>query len=177
MKFDIDPLGPPLNLADLRKFEARNRLKLPQDLIDFLLAHNGVAMNSWESDRDLAYRIQGHPRQQEGLLQCLYALDKKQPWNDLEQVHRVHKGRLPAALLAIGNDPGDNLICIGLTGERQGRIYWWERGREAARPTFRSVFLVANSLPEFLAGLYPFECEVIMPEPARRRRRSTKTKK
>jgi hypothetical protein len=41
------PMGRPLKLADLRKFETRTEVKLLQDLIDFLLAQNGGAVDSW----------------------------------------------------------------------------------------------------------------------------------
>jgi hypothetical protein len=134
-------------------FESRQGLTLPKVLADFLLEHNGAIFN-WDSWP--AYKIHGHPRQTEGLLQCLFPLAEGDPI-DIEERYRVHKDRLPAPLLAIGSDPGDNLICIGLEGEHQERIYWWERTKEEDSPTFRNVFLLAESLPEFIAGLYRFE--------------------
>jgi hypothetical protein len=49
------------------------------------------------------------------------------------------------------------LICVGLTGERKGKIYWWERTKERDQPTYDNVFHLADSLKEFLDALHPFE--------------------
>jgi hypothetical protein len=141
---------PPITREDLAAFESRHGIRLPREVVDLLLEHNG---GNFGFDYP-CYRIHGHPRQHEGLLQCFFALAPGDPI-DIERNYKVHKGRLPDELLAIASDPGNNLICIGLKGEHTGKIYFWERTKEEDKPTFNNVFLLANSLSEFINNLYP----------------------
>jgi hypothetical protein len=152
MELRMQDKHPPLTREAIKDFETRNGLQLPQEVVEFLLAHNGGSFG-WDYP---AYAIHGHPREEECLLQCFFCLSPGER-TDLERVYQVHKGRIPDELLAIASDPGNNLICVGLTGERKGKIYWWERTKERDRPTYDNVFHLADSLKEFLDGLHPFE--------------------
>lgn len=153
MELDFQDSEPLLTRADIRNFEVRNSLELPQEFVELLLVHNG---GSFGINPYPAYGIHGHPREREGLLQCFFCLSEGDP-TDIERIYQVHKDRIPGELLAFASDPGNNLICIGIKAGHRGKIYWWERTKEEDAPTFNNVYHLADSLKDFLAGLYPFE--------------------
>ena len=70
----------------------------------------------------------------------------------------------PRALLWIMEDPGGNGICIGLTGEQRGRVYFWIHD-ELPDPaewggrveTASNVIILADSFADFVAGVGPRE--------------------
>lgn len=143
---------PQLSEDQLREFESRNQVSLPDSYRRFLLAHNG---GSFQFDYP-AYKIPGDKRNPEGLLQCFFCLQKDDV-SDIEQVAQIHQGRLPDGLLPIARDPGSNLICLGTTGQHAGKIYFWNRAKESSRPSFKNVRLISEDFQSFLDGLYPFE--------------------
>jgi hypothetical protein len=58
------------------------------------------------------------------------------------------------------DDPFGNGICIGLTGEHRGRMYFWDHECapdpdewDGSADTTENVTLVANSFTEFVGGL------------------------
>lgn len=64
--------------------------------------------------------------------------------------------RIPRELIAIASDVGGNLICIAVTGENVGKIYFWEHEFErwfGLKPSYRNVAFVANSFDEFIEML------------------------
>ncbi len=140
---------------DILVFESKFGFSLPPEYTALLLQHNG---GSFHVDYPF-YQIHGHASQHEGMLQCFFALAPGDPI-DLERIYSVHCDRLPEPLLAIGSDPGNNLICIGLTGEYVGKIYFWERTKEESQPTFNNVYLLSESLNEFIENLYPCDEEL-----------------
>jgi hypothetical protein len=60
-------------------------------------------------------------------------------------------------LLPIGECPGGNYLCYGLAGEFRDRIWFWDHEHDGTERSGRlpGVYLVAHSLADFLAGLYP----------------------
>ncbi len=75
--------------------------------------------------------------------------------NDIRNQIRRYQDRLPDGFLPIADAPFGDQIFIALSGERKGKIYFWDH--EAA--TDPGVFLVADSFMSFLES---FQIE---PEP------------
>lgn len=80
----------------------------------------------------------------------------------------VCEDRVPPDLVPIGNDGGASLFCIGISGERLGKIYCWtyeeepldaetylkDFGHEMPESAkYANVFLIANSFDEFWNSL------------------------
>ena len=70
----------------------------------------------------------------------------------------------PKDLMPIASDPGGNIICLGISGEVYGKVYFWDiRGQAAAfgvkEPWYRNVYLIANSFEDFINSLYNFDLE------------------
>src|SRR5262249_37691565 len=118
----------------LSQLETRLKSKLPEDYRQFLLWHNGGRPTLSR------FTFQAEGEEQESILEWLFAVHDQpyeepkdwdpesgelpphfgQPleavWDDL-QSEKTRAGMLP-----IGRDPGGNLICLGYTSKRAGRI-------------------------------------------------------
>ena len=58
--------------------------------------------------------------------------------------------------IPIADDPGGNAICLGMSGNERGKVYFWDHEMEADEgdePTFENVYLVAESFASFLKSL------------------------
>jgi hypothetical protein len=80
----------------------------------------------------------------------------------LDLACETYDERIPSDLIPIAYDAFDNNICIGWTGERKGKVYFWDHEDEidengCLRYDDCIVFLVANSLQEFLDSLMTHE--------------------
>jgi hypothetical protein len=60
---------------------------------------------------------------------------------------------LPAGVILIGGDPGGNGICLVISGERRGQIWFWDHEREPSKPDWSNMDLVAPSFDAFMRGL------------------------
>ncbi len=81
-------------------------------------------------------------------------------YEDLEETLDDFDGRVPRNLMPFGRDPGGSLLCLCLSGEHQGKVYFWLReleGPDGELPDYRNVAYVADSMTNFLNGLQDFE--------------------
>ncbi|MCE2573420.1 SMI1/KNR4 family protein [Motilimonas eburnea] len=60
--------------------------------------------------------------------------------------------RIPKQLIAIGSTCG-NQLCIGISGEYRGKIYWWSQHFELEQESFENCTLLADSFDSFLSQL------------------------
>ncbi|WP_311520249.1 SMI1/KNR4 family protein [Paenibacillus albidus] len=54
----------------------------------------------------------------------------------------------------IGNDPGGNVICLGINKEYYETIYFWDHEEELNDLDMSNMYFLANSIYEFLDQLY-----------------------
>ena len=150
---EVNPYGPTSREA-IAKFEAKWKVMLPEDYKAFLLCSNGgvpipneIRVPTWEHQGtvvDFFYGIHDGPRFR------------------LERAVDVYADRIPGDLIPIAADTFGNVLCIGWKGRRQGKIYFWDHEDELDEnglfvQDYRNVFLVANSLQEFLDNLEELE--------------------
>jgi hypothetical protein len=130
--------GPEIAEADLVAFESQIGCRLPDDYRQFLMAANGGTV---EDDRfcscDFCIVCIGGLRDEEHL--SLVAN---------RDCYQLSEDRIPKDLLWIMEDAFGNAVCIGISGERRGRIYFWEHESQ-------DTSLLANSFTDFLAGITP----------------------
>lgn len=77
--------------------------------------------------------------------------------NDLKTYLRIYRERLPPNFFPIACDPGDNLICISVSGADKGSIYFWDYEREgepSATGGYSNVIPVADSFHDFIKNLH-----------------------
>jgi hypothetical protein len=145
-----NPYGPTSREA-IATFEVKWKVRLPDDYKLFLLSSNGgvpipnqIMVPTWEhcgAVVDFFYGIHDGPRFR------------------LERAFDVYADRIPGDLIPIAADTFGNVVCIGWKGKRRGKIYFWDHEDELdenglSRQDYTNVFLVANSLDEFLNKLH-----------------------
>ncbi len=140
---------------EITKFEARQGVLLPLEYKQFLLTSNG---GSPTPDVFEVPEWHGHGN----TVMFFYGIHEGEKVDRLDRACQVYDERIPADLLPIAYDANGNVICIGWEGERQGKIYFWDHEDEidedgCLRYNDCTVFLVANSLQEFLDNLMTLE--------------------
>jgi hypothetical protein len=151
---NVNPYGAtsPEAIAD---FEARWSVVLPPEYKTFLLTSNGG------SPTPGSFRVLGWYGHGTSVM-FFYGIHEAEKVDRLDLACKVYKERVPADLIPIAYDASDNNICIGWTGERKGKVYFWDHEDELDEDgdlvtDYRNVYLVANSLQEFLDGLMTHE--------------------
>ena len=139
----------------IAQFEVRQGVLLPAEYKAFLLKSNG-GMPIPD-----VFEVPGWHGQGSGL-NFFYGIHEGEKVDRLDWACRVYDERIPADLIPIAYDAFGNNICIGWKGKRKGKIYFWDHEDELDEngdfvQDYRNVFLVANSLQEFLDGLMTHE--------------------
>ena len=126
------------------------KLRLPDDYRGFLLDTNGG-----QPDPN-AFPLQGNPYDTFGLVEYFFSASSHDSDYDLLDNTEVFQNRVPADLLPIAFDPGGNLICLAVSGEKRGGIYFWDHNDESMpgeTPDYHNVYFIANSFDEFITNL------------------------
>ena len=139
---------------EIQQFEARRKVKLPDDYKLFLLDSNGGAPDP------RTFEVPGWPFEGSAL-DFFYGIHDKKS-SRLDRACEVYTDRIPADLIPIARDAFGNVVCIGWKGKRRGKIYFWDHENElddqgSSRQDYGNVYLVANSLGEFLGKLEDLE--------------------
>ena len=155
----------PTSPEAIAEFEARRHVVLPPEYKQFLLTSNGGSpspdvfevprWHGWGSELNYFYGIHDGDR-----------LER------LDRACNTYEERIPADLIPIASDAFGNKVCIGWKGKRLGKIYFWDHEDELDEngdfvQDYRNVFLVANSLQEFLDSLMTHEEADKIPRPTR----------
>jgi hypothetical protein len=135
----------------IAEFETRRGVLLPAEYKAFLLTSNGGMPTP-----DVCEVPGWHGRGSE--VGSFYGIHEGPKTKRLDWACEVHEERIPGDLIPIAYDANGNEICLGWRGERKGKIYFWDHEDEidengCFRQDYRNVFLVANSLQEFLDNL------------------------
>jgi cell wall assembly regulator SMI1 len=156
----IDLKSPPAPQDQLEAFEAELGSRLPNDYRQFLARTNGGVIRGW-------YRFKGRTPRGEMWSTYLHHVCgfREEPHFSL----RFNRGcclsaesGFPHALLWIMDDPGGNGICIGLTGDQRGKVYFWIHDElpdpeawDGRVESASNVILLAESFTEFVANIGP----------------------
>lgn len=145
---------PPTSESEINDFEQKWNINLPENYKNFLLENNGG-----RPAEDLTFPIKNDPPLNLGVINFFYGINAGEH-NDLDKEMRVHEDRVPKGFVPIAGDPMGNEICLAVSGEHEGEVYFWEHEEEAEdgeEPTMQNMYLVANSFEEFLNNLKPYE--------------------
>ncbi len=139
--------GRSLTEEEIAAVEQQIGLQLPDQYRAFLKRQNG--------GRPRPAHFSFRERKDDGsIVNFFYSVGHENPM--LELVSRAQKTHgLPRDLLEIGNDPGASPICIGVSGARDGKVYFWAGATpHPAYPDTVGALLVADSFDEFLEQLH-----------------------
>jgi hypothetical protein len=138
----------PLKESVLVLYEKKWGYKLPEPYRDFLLSHNGGypepdAFNFKNKDTGSS-------------VDRFLGIDIGEYDNLIEYLEN-YKNRIPNDLFPIAHDPGGNLICICISGDNYGKIFFWDHDIEADEgelPDYSNITLISDSFEEFMNNLY-----------------------
>ncbi len=140
--------GPRIDDSDLARVESEIGVALPSDYRVFLLEFNGG-----QPTPD-GFMFKGGS--DGSLVNILFGVGHARATNDVVRVWRGNRTAVPQDLLPIGYDAGGNFICLGLRGERRGRVYFQAADLVAEEDDpwgEEFVWLVADSFAEFIENL------------------------
>ena len=141
---------------EITSFEALIGAKLPNSYVNFLLHHNGgkVSPEAFSIEWTDQYWAEGNDK---GAVSWFFGLIDDEDVG-LENNYHEFKERIPSGTLPIADDPGGNLLLLGLSGDRKGHIMFWVMDEEVdweggETPDFSNVGHLANSFETFLSAL------------------------
>jgi hypothetical protein len=151
----VQKTAPPVSAEMLAMLEASVGTSLPDDYRQFLIRCNGGYIGGalWFSGPTPAGEAADAGVHHIGGLRddANYSL----AWHQ-----DCYAGRIPRALMWIMDDPFGNAICLGISQETRGRIYFWDHEAEPDKALCDgeigkagNVSLIANSFKDFVAGL------------------------
>ena len=146
----MDKNGNPVTGEFFSRLESTMGTKLPPEYIEFTKSTMGVCQPTGK--RLVFDCMPGH----KSYVSVFYG-DQNGGAYDIFENLDTYEDRIPSFLLPIGEDPGSNLICLGIKNYCIGKIYFWSHDEEGdsddAAPGEEytaNVYLIANDLVSFL---------------------------
>lgn len=122
---------------------------LPKEYVDFLMKYNG----GYVEDAVSVYHNNG---EQKFLVTSLFGLGLESNLDLLNQLE-IYKERVPLNCIPIARDAGGNIVCLNLSSDRYGNVYFWNHEKESdfelGKMTVNDLYFIANSFTEFFNTL------------------------
>lgn len=136
---------------ELSDLETRLKMKLPNDYKKFLLQNNGGIPIPNVFDF-----IDGDGQNSNSLVHYFYAVYNDNGHDNLENNYNFFKSerRIPSNILPIAEDPFGNMICISVSGDDYGKVYFWDHELEGQSESYDNISLIASSFDEFINNLH-----------------------
>lgn len=141
---NMDQANEKITINEIREFEDKYVLKLPEQYIDFLLKYNGGYPEA------STFKISDE--EGESLVNKFYGIGDMK--GNLAKVFEVlDGGELPKGFISITSDLGGNEICIGISEKYYGIIYFWMHDMESDEE-MDNMFFLKNNFNDFFDDLY-----------------------
>src|SRR5262249_51415156 len=148
--------APPATEEQIRAFEDEIGHTLPEDYRAFLSRCSGGS-----GDGDFEDATGGTPGGGEDAIPLRTIHGGRGGGADSLSYNREFIGdRIPRSLIWIMDDPGGNLICLGVSGPDRGRVYYWDHecepgpdGWDGRVETAENIHLITGSFAQFLGGI------------------------
>jgi hypothetical protein len=142
----------PLSSQRIADIEKRLGVNLPSDYRAFMLEHNGGVPHP--ADFTFADEIGPYT---DGSVVEFYSIQEDEAERGLLTAYRMFCSgdpRMPRDVIPIASELVGNQICLCVTGQRAGYVYFWDHENECeGEPTYDNMHLLARSFTEFLARL------------------------
>ncbi len=143
-----------LTNSDIKLLEEKLGVTLPEDYKNFLLLHNGghpekssfPTVSKFLENEDIAW---------------FYAFYDGEVCNIIKE-NEFNKEIIPEEFIAIAYGPFGHDICLGVSGDVLGRVYFFVRNwdlDEDGQPVPDDFFRIANSFTDFINSLYYSDVE------------------
>ena len=123
--------------------------KFPKDYREFLMEYNG--------GRPIPNCFRSVDGEECSLVHFFQKINSKHTYDDLLSNIRIHEDRMPSDFISIASDPFGNEICIVISGQDFGKIYFWDHEDEVGDgepPTMDNMTLIAQNFKSFIESLY-----------------------
>jgi hypothetical protein len=158
----------PMSEDEAAKLEAQLGAPLPEAYRSFLQTYGGCSFGEYV-DFHVVEELRGIlPSRGIGHFSHFYGAASADSGKTLGLEWNIacYRERMPETLAPIANDGGDNQICLGVSGDEIGKVYYWDHNNEwdeddyldFGKPVppdmkFQNVHLIANSFDEFVLSL------------------------
>lgn len=141
---------PPVTSEQVSQVQRVLGRDLPEPYVAFLQTRNGGRPEPNASDLAEA--------QDWGVgVSEFFGIDQS-PDLDLLEQRRFYEGRVPEDLLPVADAEGGNLICLALTGEDRGAVFFWDHEWESEEdepPGYENLHRIAPDFDTFVVALQP----------------------
>jgi cell wall assembly regulator SMI1 len=142
----------PLSDDEVKAYENKLGVELPGEYRDFLLLHNGG-----KAYPDVINYKRKYNPEASTIIDRILGLEDDQIFT-IPYFKDNFSDRIPAHLLVIATDVGGNNICIAVSGDKRGQIFFWHHefpeDDDDELPGENNFFFIASSFSEFLDKLY-----------------------
>ena len=136
--------------GDIQKLETTLAISLPEDYKMFLKRNNGGRPHP------KFFPILGYENNPVGQILDFFGIDDPIESCRLDWNYQTFLGRLPENFFPIACDDGGSCICLVLSGENKGMVYYWDYYGETCPPTYDNVYQIAGTFQGFLDSLHFF---------------------
>jgi len=127
-------------------------ITLPDYYKAFLIRYNGGR------PREEVFPIVGFKNNPTGLIHTFFGINVKLECDELLWNYLIMIGRIPRHFLPIADDNSGDLICLSLSGDDKGCVFFWDwyDERPGPDPGYENVYKIADSFEEFLESLHEY---------------------
>ncbi|MFD4706790.1 SMI1/KNR4 family protein [Gottfriedia sp. NPDC058432] len=140
----IKPNTNKFNKKMIDQLENELCLSFPNEYIEFLEKYNGGIPEE---------NIVISEEAPEFILSIFFGTDLD-IYNDLLLCYKTFYGRIPKGCVAVASDVGGNIICLNLSEEKYGYVYFWDHEKELmfeeGKIQLNNLSLIATSFNKFL---------------------------
>ena len=136
------------NFSDIRDFELKNNIKLPNDYTNFLLNYNGS--NVELTDQNSIYIKEFREAVN---IDVLFGLKTKNPELSIELWLSDYKSEMPNDTLIIGASYQHGLIVLLCASEDTGVYYWDHAYQFPCSNDDSNTYFMADTFTDFVRGL------------------------
>lgn len=138
-------------LEEIKKFEKDIGSNLPLDYVNFLSNYDCIYFVDYVNFPFL----ETYPNDERALIDIFFGFLIGDTYDLWENYHDSRE-RMPSNFIPIATDPGGNKLCIVVSGDYNGKIYFWDHEQEELNDSSslsNNLYLVANSFDDFIKSL------------------------
>ena len=158
MILNLMDYGDTINSKMISTFEQELNVSLPEEYKAFMIKNNGGMP---EDDVVFDYYDNVTETQKRAVVQEFYIIYSENNY-EVDNIKNICKGfwkdkAIPTSMFPIGSDPAGNIICISLSPDEYGVIYFYNHEYENVDTGYMMKSKVADSFDGFLELLYVIE--------------------
>ena len=136
------------DIKDIREFEIKYNMKLPEDYIDFLLRFNGGSVELTDENSVYIEELEENIN-----IDVLFGVNTEEPELGIELWLDDYKSEMPDNTVIIGDSYQHGFIVLLCSGEDAGLYYWDDTYEFPCSNDESNTYFIADTFSEFIQGL------------------------